>query len=466
MNQLNLFPEQQPAYKEGDVVNGKRVVRTKHGDLQLVPITGKTKEQYIEQARQLWGDKYDYTDSVYIENKKPIIIYCPRHDYHFRVAMAQNHILKPNGTFRPTGCPICEYERKFGGDFGPEWRDTLKLSSNSNRVGLIRPKSKKHHLTPEQRAEREAKAEQRRREKEQRRQERERQKQERKEARLRNQEEARRKRQEEKARLQAEREQQKQQRVADLQERFRREAPKAQGEGYQYRGIENITTTISHVDVHCPNPEHEWHPMRVDLILQGCKCRECAGRHVPLEERRAKFVKDFHKKHGHEHYDVMAEDYVNNDTPIRIRCKIHNYDFMTAPDNILRGGGGCPYCTASEGEATILGWLDNHKEEYTWHYAMPNEDPTLPLQYIEADFYLPDVGRQPMVIEYHGEQHYKYVPHFYKGKRVRSFEVQKQRDCYLRKYCSEHHIRLLEIPFWDLNNIDTILQETLKKYRE
>ena len=463
MNQLNLFPNQQPAYKEGDVVNGKRVVRTKHGDLQLVPITGKTKAYYVEQARQLWGDKYDYTDSVYVENKKPIIIYCPKHDYHFRVAMAQNHILKPNGTFRPTGCPICEYERKYGGDFGLEWRDTLKLSANSNRVGLIvntgKPKLSEKEKA-RRRAERDAAtAERRQKRKEERRKA--------YEERMRLQHEETLRRQEErKAERKRQTEEKEQQRIKELQEMFLREAPKAQGEGYQYRGVEKIRRTKDHVEVHCPNPDHEWHPMLVSLILQGCKCRECAGRHVPLEERRAKFVKDFHKRHGHEHYDVMAEDYVNNDTPIRVRCKIHNYDFMTSPDNILRGGGGCPYCTASEGEATILGWLDNHKEEYTWHYAMPNEDPTLPLQYIEADFYLPDVGRQPMVIEYHGEQHYKYVPHFYKGKRVRSFEIQKQRDRYLRKYCSEHHIRLLEIPYWDLNNIDTILQETMKKYRE
>lgn len=457
MNQLNLFPDQQPAYKEGDVVKGKRVVRTKHGELTLMPINNHTTEQFAEKANKIWHGKYDYSYSIYKSKLDPITIYCPKHKYLFTVGMAQNHLMKHNAT----GCPVCQYEKQYGVEYGPEWRDYLEPTPNQNRV---RNKNTYRTLPPEEKERRKAERDAATAERRQKRKE-ERRKAYEEKMRLQHEETLRRQ-EERKAERKRQAEEKEQQRIKELQEMFLREAPKAQGEGYQYRGIEKIRRQKDHVMVHCPNPNHKWHPMLVSLILQGCKCRECAGRHQTVEERRAKFVKDFHKKHGHEHYDVMAEDYVNNDTPIRIRCKIHNYDFMTSPDNILRGGGGCPYCTASEGEATILGWLDNHKEEYTWHYALPNEDSTLPLQYIEADFYLPDVGRQPMVIEYHGEQHYKYVPHFYKGKRVRSFEVQKQRDRYLRKYCSEHHIRLLEIPYWDLNNIDTILQETMDNYRK
>ena len=425
----------------------------KHGKLSKHPLCYKPKEVFVEQANEIWNGKFDYTDSNYTNNKEPIIIYCPKHDYHFTVSMAQNHIKKHS----PTGCPICAAEKLHNTEYGTDWQKHLKLCTKNNRVGKI--ENTRH--TPEESARRKAeraakfaKARQKRKE------ERQRAYQERLAAKK---AETRRRHEEEKVRRQAEREQKKRQRIIDLQERFRQEAPKAQGKGYQYRGIENVTTLESHVDVHCPNPEHQWHPMRVDLILKGCKCRECAGRHQAVEQRRAKFLKDFHKKHGHNHYDVMADDYVNNDTPIRVHCKIHNHDFMTAPDNILRGGGGCPYCSSSEGEAIILGWLDNHEKDYAWHYRIPNEDPTLPLQYIEADFYLTNVGLQPMVIEYNGEQHYKNIPFYYKGKRARNFDVQQHRDNYLRCYCSGHHIRLLEISYLDLKNIDVILQEAMKE---
>lgn len=98
----------------------------------------KDKDIFIEQARQMWGDKYDYSNICYKNGRSPIVIYCPKHDYHFRVALAQNHILKANGTFSPTACPICKYEEMHGKECGKDWANFLKLSKNINRVGLIK----------------------------------------------------------------------------------------------------------------------------------------------------------------------------------------------------------------------------------------------------------------------------------------------------------------------------------------
>lgn len=418
------------------------------------PDNRKTTADFIADACRVWGESYDYSPTVYLGGKQPVLIRCPKHDYTFRVTMAQNHVMKAQGTFQPTGCPICQYEKKYGKDYGPEWRDYLKLSANSNRVGLKRkPKKTAEQIAAEQRM------------KEERRRQREVESQQRQEAyrqRLAMQKaETQRRREAEQQERQRRREQQEQQRISDLQARFRREAPLMQGDGYIYKGVEQITSTTSLVDVHCSNPSHGWHPMRVDLILQGCKCRECAGRHQTVEQRRDKFLQDFHRKHGYNHYKVKADRYVNNDTPIPVHCLVHHYDYETSPDNLLRGGGGCPFCTASEGEAVVLGWLDRHHVAHQWHYQIPNHDSTLPLQYIEADFLVTlNNSRQSVVIEYHGEQHYKDVGHFYRD-RVRNFDVQQHRDRYLRQYCADHHLRLLEIPYWEFDHIDAILTSVL-----
>jgi hypothetical protein len=181
-----------------------------------------------------------------------------------------------------------------------------------------------------------------------------------------------------------------------------------------------------------------------------------------VEQRRDKFLKDFHRKHGYNHYKVKADRYVNNDTPIPVHCLVHHYDYETSPDNLLRGAGGCPFCSSSEGEAVILGWLDRHHVAHQWHYQLPNLDFTLPLQYIEADFLVTvNDSRQSIVIEYHGEQHYEDIDHFYRGKSVRTFAVQQHRDRYLRQYCADHHLRLLEIPYWEFDHIDSILTSVL-----
>ena len=253
----------------------------------------------------------------------------------------------------------------------------------------------------------------------------------------------------------------------ELRATFLERARQAQGEGYQYRGYEEIENTTSHVDVHCPNPDHQWHPMRVDLILQGCKCRECAGRHQTVEERCQHFISRCLKKYGPNRYDYsrVHEDYKNNDSPVWIRCMIHDHWFQTTPDNNLRKvNGSCPICSQdfveSEGERAVRLWLEAHNIDHRTQEPIPNNDPSLPLQFLVADFWIYNNRGLPMIIEYNGEAHYEEVKHFFKDKPIRSFKVQQQRDRYLRRYCEDNGIWLLEIPYWDMNRIDEILSQT------
>lgn len=55
--------------------------------------------------------------------------------------MAQNHILKANGTFQPTGCPFCQAEK----------RHLVRQAENSNLVAKRKYKSKYKRLTTEER---------------------------------------------------------------------------------------------------------------------------------------------------------------------------------------------------------------------------------------------------------------------------------------------------------------------------
>lgn len=120
-------------------------------------IVRKTMDSFIRAAQAVWGDRYDYTDSIYTNERSPITIYCPKHDYHFTVALAQNHILRAKGAFHPTGCPVCQYEEQYGEEYGTDWDLFLKLSPNSNRVGKIvpEPSAKKKEQKESERAIRE-----------------------------------------------------------------------------------------------------------------------------------------------------------------------------------------------------------------------------------------------------------------------------------------------------------------------
>lgn len=166
-NEPSLFPDddQHPASME---YRGIKTVVNKHGEQVNVAVITKTKDYFIEQARKIWGDAYDYSDSEYIHGKKPIVIYCPKHDYHFKVGMAQNHIMKERKGFKPTACPVCAAEKLHKCEYGTDWGKYLKLCAKNNRVGRIYQPHPRNIKTPEQRAaeeaERKAKAEAKRRE--------------------------------------------------------------------------------------------------------------------------------------------------------------------------------------------------------------------------------------------------------------------------------------------------------------
>lgn len=576
--QPSLFPEYDlhPASKE------LREIRTgidKNGRVFRNAVITKTKAYYVEQARKIWGDKYDYTDSIYTHGKKPIIIYCPKHDYHFRVAMAQNHVLPPHGkTFKPTGCPICAAEKLHGCEYGTDWGKYLKLCAKNSRVGrIVQPPSKKRK-TPEQiaaeKAEREAVREA-------------------KAAARRHEEQAYIAQWKAKNLKEAHFLEKLQSRYPDMYDThlvdykdkdnrvtlicpthgefritprnlfgykghkahgcwrcagmippgdrpspvtvtadeffqkmhelydateldfmtsefkgvhkkvtaycrrhgavtrpasywlegkgceycngkfypkdFLKMARKAQGQEYTYRGVNKIVSTASRVMVHCGNPSHKWHRMIVWLVLQGSKCRECAGRHQPLEQRCQEWIAKCIEKYGEGRYDYSRahEDYVNNDSLVWIRCCIHDHWFMQTPDNNLRTvNGSCPICSAefteTQGEAEIRRWLLKHditnfkQDEVT----LPNENPRCKRQYLRPDFWLPDYN---LFIEYNGEQHYTDVDYFFDDDFT--FEDQQIRDQTLRDYCRRNNLQLLEIPYTEFDKINAILTDALLKQK-
>ena len=58
----------------------------------------KKTEQFIEEARQIHGDKYDYSKVVYLNNRTKICIICPEHGEFMQTPA--NHL-------KGQGCPFC-----------------------------------------------------------------------------------------------------------------------------------------------------------------------------------------------------------------------------------------------------------------------------------------------------------------------------------------------------------------------
>lgn len=149
----------------------------------------------------------------------------------------------------------------------------------------------------------------------------------------------------------------------------------------------------------------------------------------------------------------------NNGTLIYYKCPHHlEYGIQVKKINKLNIGQGCPYCNQSHGERQIEKYLNNHHINFIPQKSFNNLVGVggLPLTY---DFYLNDYN---ILIEYQGIQHERPVELFQRHKD--QFSVQKEHDSRKKQYADSHNYRLLEIWYYDYDNIEIILDNTLTKW--
>lgn len=114
----------------------------------------------------------------------------------------------------------------------------------------------------------------------------------------------------------------------------------------------------------------------------------------------------------------------------------------------------CPECSFSKGENRISELLMNNKieyisqQEYEGLVGINNGN-------LSYDFKVKDI-----LIEYQGEQHEHFVKGFH--STYADFEKQQEHDKRKREYAKEHNIKLLEIWYWDFDNVEEILKRELK----
>lgn len=79
------------------------------------------------------------------------------------------------------------------------------------------------------------------------------------------------------------------------------------------------------------------------------------------------------------------------------------------------------------------------------------------------DFYFKDVHGADCIIEFNGEQHYKFVGKFYKNQV--EWRQAMGRDMRKISYCLAHSIRLYIIPYWEIDKIHTLADVMQERYR-
>jgi hypothetical protein len=306
------------------------------------------KDSFIEKAKQVHGDKYDYSKVEYECSKKNVCIICPEHGEFWQ---------KPANHLSGQGCPIC------------------------GCIQISRKKRKKLNV-------------------------------------------------------------------------FLEEAKKIHGDKYDYSKVEYINDSTK-VCIICPVHGEFWQTPKQHL--KGCECRKCANAITAINRRKTleNFVKDAKKIHG-DRYDYSKVEYKNSYKRVCIICPTHG-EFWQTPHEHLKGCG-CPICNSSHLEKEIIDFLNKNnivfetQKNFEW------------LGKQRLDFYLPDYN---IAIECQGLQHFENIS-FFGGENA--YFYRKKMDEKKRILCEKNNVKIfyysklgIDYPYKVYENFDEMLKK-IKDY--
>lgn len=206
------------------------------------------------------------------------------------------------------------------------------------------------------------------------------------------------------------------------------------------------------------------------------KCKNCGSEQIQevrnkLKSRGCKICSGYYLSDNNRLSTLEPEissewDYNKNKTitPYDIKCSCKNKfwwkcsgcdnSWEASPRHRTWERSGCPKCKSPKGEKSVIKNINQLTLDFTHQKYFTDCRNTKPLPF---DFYLPDYS---LCIEYHGIQHYE-VREFFGGEE--GFRKRQINDKIKEDYCKNNNINLLIIPYWEFDNIERILKETLSQ---
>ena len=194
---------------------------------------------------------------------------------------------------------------------------------------------------------------------------------------------------------------------------------------------------------------------KIKILYNGVEYEQLPHNHLIYapEKRNIKNKEEFINQsiayHG-DKYDYSLVDYQNDRIKVSIICKKHDI-FKQTPSVHLRSG--CPICSESKGEKSIRKYLESKKLYYKREYKFIDCINIKPLRF---DFYIPSLRT---CIEFDGIQHHQPIEHF---GGVEAYERLKLNDKIKNDYCEENFIDLIRIRYDQIDRIYDILNESLR----
>lgn len=212
---------------------------------------------------------------------------------------------------------------------------------------------------------------------------------------------------------------------------------------------------LSDIKVECQSCNHKWISKPKNLIA-GYGCVKCG--HVEkgkkLVKKHSVFLSEINSVYG----DKLSilEKYTDCRNRIKVKCNVCNYEW--SPISGRLSYRGCPKCNFSKGELLISNILNemqiNFKPQYIFEGLKTDMNGTPIFDFAVFD----EINNIKCIIEYDGEQHFKPAK---KWGGEKKFKRQKEIDKFKTNYCNTNNIKIIRIPYTELNKINKNYIENL-----
>jgi len=187
-------------------------------------------------------------------------------------------------------------------------------------------------------------------------------------------------------------------------------------------------------------------------LQQGNGCPKCKSEKLSQIFRHdISKIKDVFEEKG---YVLLETEYRNNLQKLRYLCSEHPDKNLSISYANLSKGVGCPYCASSHGEGAIENFLTSRGIHFEKECKL---DGCMDKRLLPFDFAVFSDCRT-ILIEFDGRHHYEPIQYWGGEENLR--EVQR-RDAIKNEFAEQNGYKLIRIPYWDLDNVDGILNKEL-----
>lgn len=218
----------------------------------------------------------------------------------------------------------------------------------------------------------------------------------------------------------------------------------------KFRIIGKYTKGENPIEIQCKNCENIFYK-KANILTNKNKSVRCPICEKSHPRKDTEWFKSKVKSLVQDEYEVLGE-YTGSEDNILMKHNICGYEWdTTIPTSFLRGTR-CPYCKSSKAEKVVFDFLTRNNINFESQKIY--DDLKGYKKFLPYDFY---IIKQNMLIECQGQFHDETA-------KIQSKEELRKRqlnDKKKKEYAQSHNIELLEIWYWDFDNIETILKNKL-----